>query len=229
MPRAVARSSVSCLRSRDRERGLRCDGRYGAARGDRVAARAQRLERPLAAAERDVAGAERLDDAVRIGVERRARIGQHDARLRRSACACRSRAPRRRRLPRARRAGAAGVPSRAPPACRRRARARARALRSHVPPVLQAAPRRGADPIEGEALEAIEAATGPAGREVRLAHQPVDVVDLARAQVVARVEADVERDAGTVAGVVEPVRPARRDEARAARIELQRNAPPRGR
>src|SRR6185295_10909284 len=111
----------------------------------------------------------------------------------------------------------------APRACRRRGRARARVLRSHVPPVLQAAPRRGTDPVEGEALETIESTTGPAGREVRLAHQPVDVVDLAGAQVGARVEADVEGHAGTVARVVEPVRPPCGDKARAARIELERD------
>ena len=221
MPSAAARSSVSCLEPAIVSAGSEAMAATAPRAAIARAPRAQRLERALAAAHRDVAGPERLDDRRRRRRRRPCadRAGRRAPRPR--ACACRWRPPRRRRWRRARRAGAAGARSRGRLACPRRARARARALRSHVPPVLQAAPRHGADPVERQALEAVEAPARAAGREVRLAHEPVDVVDLAVAQVVARVEADVERDARDVAGMVEPVRPARRDEAGAAGIELQ--------
>ena len=142
-----------------------------------------------------------LDDAVGIGVERCARIGQDDARLGRARAHAARAAPRRRRWRRA-------LPSR----CRRRAISRpARVSPSSTSTRPRAAahtcprywrPRRVAVLIPSKArhLRRSRRPPGSAGREVRLAHQPVDVVDLACAQVVARVEADVERDARTSQG-----------------------------
>ena len=222
MPSAAARSSVSCLEPAIVSAGSDAMAATAPRAAIGVAPRAQRLERALAAAHGDVAGPERRDDAVGVGVEGRARIGQDDARLGRA---------------RAHAAGALlgggdgdALAEQVQPARDLEAGARIPVEHehaparcgSHVPPVLQAAPRHGADPVERQALEAVEAPARAGRREVRLAHQPVDVVDLAGAQVLARVEADVERDARDVAGMIEPVRPARRDEAGAAGIELQR-------
>ena len=146
--------------------------------------------------------------------EGRARIGRTTRpRPRRAHAAGALRTRRWRHAPRA---SAAGARSQGPRVSPSSTRTRPRPVVSSCPRT--ARPRRVAVLIASK-RQALVPVAAPARRRIEVApaaQQPVDAADLAVAQVVARVEADVERDAGDVAGVIQPVRPASRHEGGAA-------------